>query len=95
MKSNRGKLTDEDIKARTRFWDRKSFRKISKKELEKSSTEIQKLLLALKGRTRSEIDAVRKRNGYTIEGPEYYIKHASQRDLEHAISISPKTYNLK
>lgn len=95
MKSNRGDLTDEDIKARTRFWNRKSFRKLSKKELEKSSTEMQKLLLALKGRTRSEIDEIRKMNGYTIEEPEYHIKWASQEDLEHALSISPKTYNLK
>lgn len=95
MKSNRGILTDEDIKARTRFWDRKSFRRISKKELEKSSTEMQKLLLALKGHTRSEIDAIRKMYGYTIEEPEYHIRWASQRDLEHALSIAPKTYNLK
>lgn len=96
MKSNRGELTDEDIKARTRFWDRKSFRKISKKELERDSTKTQKLLSALKGRTLSEIDAIRKSGKYTKLGdPEYYIKHASQRALEHAISISPKTYNLK
>lgn len=63
MKSNRGILTEEDIKALTKFWAQKSFRKISKKELEKSSTKVQKLLSALKGRTRSEIDAIRKR-GY-------------------------------
>lgn len=27
MKSNRGDLTDEDIKARTRFWNQKIFQK--------------------------------------------------------------------
>lgn len=98
MKSNRGDLTDKDIKVRTMFWNRKSFRKISKKELEGDSTKMQRLLLVLKGRTRSEIDTIRKRKtGYytNSEGPEYYIKCASQRDLEHAVSIAPKTYNLK
>lgn len=96
MKSNRGDLTDKDIEVRTRFWNRKSFRTISKKDLEKSSTEMQKLLSALKGRTRSEIDAIRKTGDYTkLEEPEQYIKCASQEDLEYALSISPKTYNLK
>ncbi|WAX09835.1 hypothetical protein BT638P8_00043 [Bacteroides phage BT638P8] len=96
MKSNRGKLTDEDIKALTRFWNQKSFRKISKKELERSSTKMQTLLSALKGRTLSEIDAIRETGDYTkLKEPEYYIRYASQKDLEYAISISPKTYNLK
>ena len=96
MKSNRGILTDEDIKARTRFWDRKSFRRISKKELERDSTNMQKLLLALKGRTRLEINAIRKTNRYTkLTDSECRIRYASQEDLEYAISIAPKTYNLK
>lgn len=96
MKSNRGDLTDKDIEVRTRFWDRKSFRKISKRELEKSSTEMQKLLSALKGRTLSEIDTIRKTGKYAkLEEPECYIKCASQESLEYAISIAPKTYNLK
>lgn len=96
MKSNRGNLTDEDIKVLTGFWNQKSFRKLSKKELERDSTKMQKLLSALKGRTRSEIDAIRKTGDYTkLEEPEYYIRYASQKDLEYALSISPKTYDLK
>ncbi|WAX09749.1 hypothetical protein BT638P7_00001 [Bacteroides phage BT638P7] len=96
MKSNRGILTEEDIKALTRFWNQKSFRKISKKELERDSTKMQNLLSALKGRTRSEIDTIRETGDYTkLEEPEYRIRYASQRDLEYAISISPKAYNLK
>ena len=96
MKSNRGILTDEDIKVLTRFWNRKSFRKISKKELERDSIKMQELLLALKGRTRSEIDAICKTNQYKkLKEPEYRIRCASQEDLEYAISIAPKTYNLK
>lgn len=96
MKSDRGILTEEDVRVLTKFWNRKSFRKISKKELERDSTKMQKLLSALKGRTRSEIDAIRKTNGYTKLGePECHIKYASQKDLEYALSISPKAYNLK
>lgn len=96
MKSNRGDLTDEDIKALTRFWNQKSFRKLSKKELERDSTKMQELLLALRGRTRSEIDAIRKKNWYfKLEKPECCIRCASQEDLEYAISIAPKIYNLK
>lgn len=96
MKSNRGILTDEDIKVLTRFWNRKSFRKLSKKELERDSTNMQKLLLALKGRTRLEINAIRKTNRYTkLTDSELRIRYASQEDLEYAISIAPKTYNLK
>ena len=96
MKSNRGILTEEDIKALTRFWNQKSFRKISKKELERGSTKMQMLLSALKGRTRSEIEAIRETGDYTkLEESEYYIRYASQKDLEYALSISPKTYNLK
>ncbi|WAX09582.1 hypothetical protein BT638P3_00018 [Bacteroides phage BT638P3] len=95
MKSNRGILTEEDIKALTKFWNQKSFRKISRKELERSSTKMQDLLSALKGRTRSEIDAIRKTDDYTkLEEPEYYIKYASQKDLEYALSIAPKAYNF-
>lgn len=96
MKSNRGNLTEEDIKVLTGFWNQKSFRKLSKKELERDSTKMQKLLLALKGRTRSEIDEIRKVRWYTkLEEPELYIRYASQESLEYAISIAPKTYNLK
>ena len=95
MKSNRGVLTDKDIKVLTRFWNQKSFRKLSKKELERDSTNMQKLLLALKGRTRLEINAIRKTNRYTLTDSECRIRYASQEDLEYAISIAPKTYNLK
>lgn len=96
MKSNRGILTDKDIKVLTRFWNQKSFRKMSKKELERDSTNTQKLLLALKGHTRLEINAIRKANRYTkLTDSECRIRYASQEDLEYAISIAPKTYNLK
>lgn len=96
MKSNRGILTDKDIKVLTRFWNQKSFRKLSKKELERDSTKMQKLLSALKGHTLSEIDAIRKTGEYAkLTDSECRIRYASQEDLEYAISIAPKTYNLK
>lgn len=96
MESNRGILTEEDIRIREKFWNQKSFRKLSKREIEKSSTKMQELLSALKGFTLSDIAKIRKSYGYVkLSKPEYCIKRASQKDLEYAISISPKTYNLK
>lgn len=49
MKSNNGILTEKEIQARTRFWNKKQFRTWSKKELERTSTDMQKLLVAIKG----------------------------------------------
>ncbi|QIG65600.1 hypothetical protein SJC25_38 [Bacteroides phage SJC25] len=94
MKSDKGILTEEDIRIREKFWNQKSFRKLSKREIEKDSTKMQKLLSALKGFSLSEIETIRKSYGYA-KLPECLIKQASQKDLEYAISISPKTYNLK
>lgn len=96
MITNRGILTDEDIKARTKFWNKKSFRTFTKTELERSSKRMQLLVLALKGITLSEIAEIRKKNGYVkLSVTEHRIRLASQRDLDYAISISPKSYNLK
>ena len=44
MKSNNGILTEKEIQARTKFWNKKQFRTWSKKELERTSTDMQKLL---------------------------------------------------
>lgn len=96
MKTNRGILTEDDIKKRTKFWDKKSFRTFSKKELERDSKSMQLLILALKGLTLSEIAEIRKKNWYTkLSVTEHCIRRASQSDLDYAISIAPKCYNLK
>ena len=48
MKSNNGILTEKEIQARTKFWNKKQFRTWSKKELEQTSKDMQNLLVAPK-----------------------------------------------
>lgn len=96
MKTNRGILTEDDIKKRTKFWNKKSFRTFSKTELERDSKRMQLLILALKGFTLSEITEIRKKNEYRVlSETEGLIRLTSESELDHAISIAPKCYNLK
>lgn len=49
MKQNTGKLGEADLKARTRFWNKKGFfGEPTKKQIERSSMKMQKLVKALK-----------------------------------------------
>lgn len=100
MKSNNGILTEEDIQARTKYWSKKQFRTWSKKELERTSKEMQNLLVALKEFSMDEIKAIRKLDRYGFDsyykkGSEYIVRTADQRDLDYAISIAPKTFKVK
>jgi hypothetical protein len=100
MKSNNGILTEKEIQARTKFWNQKQFRTWSKEELERTSTDMQKLLVALKEFTIAEITAIRMLHGrnyrvYNKEDPEYIVRWAYQKDLDYAISIAPKTFKVK
>lgn len=98
MKSNNGILTEKEIQERTKFWNKKQFRTWTNKELERTSTDMQKLLVSLKGFSMDEIKAIRKLDGYSFRGkndPKYIIWLAYQRDLDYAISIAPKTFKVK
>lgn len=100
MKSNNGILTEEEIQARTKFWNKKQFRTWSKNELERTSTDMQKLLVALKEFSMDEIAAIRKLNTFSVRAyrkndPEFIVWLAYQRDIEYAISIAPKTFKVK
>lgn len=100
MKSNNGILTEKEIQARTKFWNKKQFRTWTKKELERTSTDMQKLLAALKEFSMDEIKAIRKldvydRGAYYRKEPKYIVLTADQRDLDYAISIAPKTFKVK
>lgn len=100
MKSNNGILTEKEIQERTRFWNKKQFRTWSKKELERTSTDMQKLLVALKEFSMDEIKAIKKLNSYAFgtrykKEPKYIVWLADQRDLDYAISIAPKTFKVK
>lgn len=98
MKSNKGILTEKEIQARTKFWNKKQFRTWSKKELERTSRDRQNLLVALKEFSMDEIKAIRKLDRYSFRGkndPKYIIWLACQRELDYALSIAPKTFKVK
>ena len=100
MKSNNGILTEKEIQARTKFWNKKQFRTWTNKELERTSTDMQKLLVAIKEFSMDEIKDIRKlyRNNYrgcNEKSPWYIVRWADQRDLDYAISIAPKTFKVK
>lgn len=100
MKSNNGILTEKEIQARTKFWDKKQFRTWSRKELERTSTDMQKLLAAIKGFSVDEIKAIKKLNRYAFgtcykNDTKFIVWLANQKDLDYAISIAPKTFKVK
>ena len=100
MKSNNGILTEKEIQERTKFWNKKQFRTWSKKELERTSTDMQKLLVAIKGFSADEIKAIRELDRYGFDsyykkGPKYIVRMTDQRNLDYAISIAPKTFKVK
>ena len=107
MKSNNGILTEKEIQERTKFWNKKQFRTWTNKELERTSTDMQKLLVALKEFSMDETKSIRKLEeyghkayvhslmAYGKKSPEYIICMADQRDLDYAISIAPKTFKVK
>lgn len=99
MKSNNGILTEKEIQERTKFWDKKQFRTWSKKELERTPTDMQKLLVALKEFSMDEIKAIRKSDMYSFRygknDPKCIVWMAYQEDLDYAISIAPKTFKVK
>ena len=100
MKSNNGILTEKEIQSRTKFWNKKQFRTWSKKELERTSTDMQKLLAALKEFSMDEIKAIKKLGSYSFRAhykndPKYIVWLAYQKDIDYAISIAPKTFKVK
>ena len=97
MKSNNGILTEKEIQARTKFWNKKQSRTWTKKELERSATDMQKLLAALKEFSMDEIKAIRalNRHSFNENDPERIVQRAYQIDLDYAISIAPKTFKVK
>lgn len=100
MKYEQGELTEADIKARRRFWNKRGFfGEPSKKEIERSSRKMQKLLAAIKDCTREEIGQIRKISPYTrrfqyLDKERIIIWEASSEDLEYALRIAPKTFKV-
>lgn len=100
MKYNKGQLTEEDLKKRQRFWNKKGFfGESKKKELERSSLKMQKLLAAIKDCTREEISQIKKVDPYTrrfqyLDKERIIIWEASREDIEYALRIAPKTFKV-
>lgn len=107
MKSNNGILTEKEIQERTKFWNKKQFRTWSKKELERTSTDMQNLLVTLKEFSMDEIETIRNSDVYSFraylysiraygkDDPKCIICMAGQKDLDYVISIAPKTFKVK
>ena len=100
MKYEQGELTEADIKARRRFWNKRGFfGEPKKKELERSSLKMQKLLAAMKDCTRDEIARIRKVDPYTrrfryLGKEQEIIWQAYEKDLEYALRIAPKSFKV-
>ena len=97
MKSNNGILDSKELEKRTKFWNKKTFRAFTKRELEVRSNKMQKLLSAMQGFTVEELNEIRYKPwvGYKLGSLENVIRNASKRDFEYAISIAPKSFKVK
>lgn len=100
MKYDKGGLTEEDIRERQRFWNKKGFFGTpTKKELEKRSKKTQKLLAAMRNFTREEIEQIKRVSPNTrifgyLGKERNLIWEASREDIEYALRIAPKTFKV-
>lgn len=89
MKQNIGELSEADLKARRRFWNKRGFfGEPTKKQLERSSMKMQKLVKAMQGRTAEEIRQINSGPYYPRRNwnkTDMMIATASRADIEHAI----------
>lgn len=89
MKQNKGELTEADLKARRRFWNKKGFfGEPTKKAIERRSMKMQKLVKAMQGRTAEEIRRINSTPYYLCRkwnDADMIIATASRADIEHAI----------
>lgn len=89
MKSNQGILDDKEMAKRRRFWNKKGFfGEPTKKQIERSSMKMQKLVKALKTFPPEEVKRIRatKGPGTYFTDDMYLVRNASESDFNHAIS---------
>ena len=97
MKQNIGELSEADLKARRRFWNKRGFfGEPTKKQIERSSMKMQKLVKAMKTFTPEEIKKIRstksapyyldKRVTKSFSPDMHRVRNASESDFNHAIS---------
>ena len=89
MKQNIGKLSEADLKARRRFWNKRGFfGEPDKKTIERDSMKMQKLVKAMKGYSASDIRRMNTTPYYlrrNWNAADTMIAKASQSDIDHAI----------
>lgn len=89
MKQNIGELSEADLKARRRFWNKRGFfGEPDKKAIERDSMKMQKLIKALKTFTPEEIKEIRamEYQDSRLVGAKYLVWSASESDINHAVS---------
>lgn len=89
MKQNIGELSEADLKARTRFWNKKGFfGEPTKKQIESRSMRMQKLVIALRTFSFEEVKEIRaeRQPGKYFTEAMYTVWNASESDFNHAIS---------
>lgn len=90
MKQNTGELSEADLKARRRFWNKRGFfGEPTGKQLERDSMKMQKLVKALKTLSSlEEVKEIRAKRWPSISftGDMYLVRNASESDFNHAIS---------
>ena len=93
MKSNNGILDSKELEKRTKFWNKKTFRTFTQKELNGDSLKIQNVLAAIKDLTLEEIKA--ESNKPYMGGKASTLQSTSWEEIEYAISIAPKSFKVK
>lgn len=89
MKQNIGELSGVDLKARRRFWNKKGFfGEPARRQLERDSMKMQRLVKALKTLSLEEVKEIRatKYPGKYFTKDMYTVWRASESDFNHAIS---------
>ena len=97
MKSNQGIMDDKEMAARRRFWNKKGFfGEPARKQLERDSMKMQRLVKALKTFYLEEVKEIRAKRSaprylagrFTRVPPKdiYTVWNASESDINHAIS---------
>ena len=97
MKSNQGIMDDKEMAARRRCWNKKGFfEEPARKQLERDSMKMQRLVKALKTFYLEEVKEIRAKRSaprylagrFTRVPPKdiYTVWNASESDINHAIS---------
>lgn len=89
MKQNIGELSEADLKARRRFWNKKGFfGEPTREQIERSSLKMQELVKALKTFSLEEIKKIRamEYQDSRLVGATYLVWRAGESAINHAIS---------